>query len=116
MSKPQPIPYGPEGKSWPSGYCEVAALIAVEDAWVAQVFGHPLISGVEDGVGEWVGSGGKLRSGAMVELVRYEFEKHQQFQLRFDGKANIQATLAEFMEATGLPADSICWRNPAILP
>ena len=113
MPPQAPIQFGTPGEVWPSGRSKVVALLEVEDAWVAETFGAPLLSDFEDGLGPWVGSGGRLRSGAMVELVRYEHGYDGRvFELRVDHEADAGATLSEFISAASLEADAIKWRHP----
>src|SRR5687768_15687244 len=113
MPPQAPIQFGTPRDVWPSGRSTVVALLEVEDAWVAQTFGAPLLSGFEDGLGPWVGSGGRMRSGAMVELVRYEHgNEGRVFELRVDHEADPRATLSEFMSAASLETNAIKWRHP----
>jgi hypothetical protein len=100
-----------QGTTWPSGHSEAIATLKVDDAWVAAVTGAPLIAGDEDGLGRWVGSGGKLPSGACVELLRYELGGPH-FILNTDAGANIRDTFDEFMTVTGLPMNAVNWRHP----
>ena len=107
-----PIQFGTPAEKWPSGRPKVIALLEVKDAWVVEAFGAPLLADFEDGLGPWVGSGGKLGSGAMVELVRYECGNPGLFELRVDFDAEARQTLSEFMTTTSLEMHAIKWRHP----
>ena len=60
------------GAAWPSGRSKPLAQLDVDDAWVVRVGGSTLASGVEDGLGPWVGIGGQLPSGTCIELLRHD--------------------------------------------
>jgi hypothetical protein len=107
------IPFGQQGEYWPSGTFKVIAYLEVEDRWVAEVFGK-IIEDVEDGLGRWVGSGGKLPSGIMAELIRYElqFRDANIFELRIDSRADEKQALAEFMLTAGLAPEAVRWPHP----
>src|SRR5688572_29085038 len=99
------------GTPWPSGRPKALAQLDVDDAWVVNVAGVPLISGVEDGLGPWVGIGGKLPSGTCVELLRYDLGGPL-YQLHTDYDASPRETLEEFLTTTGLEPSAVHWRHP----
>jgi len=106
-----PLRFGPVGEVWPSGRSKIAALLKVEDAWVATLVGIPLMSDSEDGLGPWVGTGGRLPSGTMVELIRYTPAAlgPQPFELRCDWDADARQVLAEFASVTNLDKAAVTW-------
>jgi hypothetical protein len=116
MLRQPPLRFGTVGDVWPSGQFKVAAELDVEDRWVSELVGLPLMSDFEDGLGPWVGTGGRLPSGAMVELVRYTLAclGPRPFQLRCDFGGDARRILAEFMEVTKLDGTAVTWRHPSI--
>src|SRR5438270_8180740 len=89
------------GTRWPSGRSKPLAQLEVDDAWVIRVSGSTLASGVEDGLGPWVGIGGKLPSGVWIELLRHDLSGPL-YALDVDYDADPREALAEFLAATGL--------------
>ena len=71
-----------------------------------------MLADFEDGLGPWVGSGGKLESCAMVELVRYEHGNKGLFEVRFDHEADARRLLDEFMTVTKLGREALRWQHP----
>lgn len=110
MSERPPIEPVPHGTRWPSGWGESIATLKVDDAWVASQTSAPLLSGDSDGLGTWVGIGGKLPSGACVEIIRYQYGQPD-FVLNTDSSANLRDTLEEFLRVTGLQMDAVQWRH-----
>lgn len=81
----------------------VIAGLKVDENWVSTAFGQSLLSGDESGLGPWVGAGGILPFGEMVELVRYSLAPAGPgFQLRIDSKSSRQSVREEFVRETGL--------------
>ena len=112
MPQQLPISVVTRGEVWPSGRSKVIALLDVDDAWVEGTVGVPLIADFEDGLGDWVGAGGKLESGAPVELVKYKLNPSGPlFELRTDHDADAQQSLADFVAATRLDPAKIRWRH-----
>ena len=86
------------------------AQLDVDDAWVVETFGSDLISGVEPGLGPWVGTGARLPSTAPVEILRYELIGPL-YLLQTDFAAPLREVLEEFILVTGLSPSKIRWRH-----
>ena len=100
MSSPKIIPVA-EGTRWPSGeHFELASLPLNEDE-LAKRIGLPLVRGVEDGLGDWSGTGGYLPCGAPVEFVCYAHIPGRVF-LRTDKAAAYSLVLDEALWIVGL--------------
>ena len=113
MPQQPPISVVTRGEVWPSGQYKVIALLDVDDAWVEGTVGVPLVTDFEDGLGAWVGAGGKLPSGAPVELIKYKLAPSGPlFELRTDHDADAQQTLTDFVTVTRLDPTKIRWSPP----
>jgi hypothetical protein len=87
---------------WPSGGSQYLGQILVDDDWVSKTFSQSLSSGFESGLGEWVGAGGRLPSGEMIEVVKYKEQESIGFQLRIDREALADTVLSEFIRVSGI--------------
>lgn len=91
----------PEGTRWPSGESVHLAVLPITADELATRIGLPVVRGVEDGLGQWSGIGGRLPSGRDVEFVCYAQIPHQVI-LRVDKRAPYSAALDEALQLVGL--------------
>jgi hypothetical protein len=97
-----------QGRSWPSGIYQVIAELTVDESWISTVFQQSLVEGHEDGLGPWVGAGGMLPSGELVEVVKYLWQPGvPSFQLRIDEQSSRDKAIKEFVRETGIPLTEI---------
>ncbi len=93
---------------WPSGQHAVIAMLDISDDRASAAFRQALTSGEEPGLGPWIGAGGVLPSGAMVEIVKYQHSMHPSFfELRSDGDASSNAALVEFVRESSLDESAV---------
>jgi hypothetical protein len=89
------------GEKWPSGSCKVIAYLDVDEEWISRVFGMEPITDWEDGLGTWIGVGGVLPSGELIEVVKYTYSSDASefgFQFRIDQQSSNQFVLEEFLK------------------
>lgn len=104
----------PIGTRWPSGEYTAAALVALDVAQVELVSRSVLNTGVEAGLGAWVGVGVRLPSGRLVELVQYlRAPEPRGFEVRVDSADNCREAFAEFLRAFNVTASAVLWVLPA---
>ncbi len=100
--------------NWLTGNFKVIATLRVSTSLVAAKLMLPQATGIEPGLGEWVGFGGTLDSGAIVELIRYsESPNPQDFELRVDAhidKESASTVLHEVVDTLGIAGEEITWR------
>ncbi len=95
MTKPLLFPV-PEGTRWPSGEYVELALFSLSIEEIADRIVMPLVHGFEDGLGRWSAMGGRLPSGADIEIVSY-LRIPTSVVLRVDKNVNSGATLHEVL-------------------
>jgi hypothetical protein len=93
---------------WPSGQHAVIAMLDISDDRASAAFRQALTSGIEAGLGPWIGAGGKLPSGVMVEIVKYEHSIYSNlFELRADSNAPSDPVLVEFVHESSLGESAV---------
>ena len=86
-----------EGTRWPSGTCVELALLPWNEEELACRVGLPLMHGIEAGLGKWAAIGGRLPSGADVELICYALQPNTVI-LRSDKNAAHAAIVDETLK------------------
>ena len=105
----------PEGARWSGRDYVSAALIPIAPEKLAELVGVPLVRGVESGLGSWEAIGLRLKSGTLVELIRYLAKPGPPgFEVRVDNNANIAVALQEVIAALGVPSQSVAWVSPRV--
>ncbi len=96
---------------WPSGDCKDVAAINVSDSTLECWAKQPLQHGREPGLGRWVGLGGRLPSGAPIELIRYlDGLTKNEFVIRTDTRCVSSEIVAELAHELDLQDEAIVWR------
>jgi len=95
-------------EGWLGRYEEIA-LLSVDPLRIEEKLDCALVEGDEPGMGKWLATGGRLRSGATIELIRYENSPVQGFVLRVDSSSDAAASLAEVMDMLSLDAGALKW-------
>ena len=104
----------PIGTRWPSGNYTSAAVVALDAAHVEEVAQSSLNSGVEAGLGAWVGVGIRLSSGRPVELVQHlHAPEPRGFEVRVDSGDNCREVFGEFLRAFNVSPGAVLWVLPA---
>ncbi|MGZ3254588.1 MAG: hypothetical protein ACXU7D_09810 [Burkholderiaceae bacterium] len=81
----------------------------------ATALGFPLTEGIENGLGVWVASGIRLRSGGIVEVINYRDRPGPKgFILRVDSALPLTATLDEVLHIFGLAGAALPWISPRV--
>src|SRR6478752_1609196 len=97
----------PPGMRWPSGNYREVALLDVRGAYLSNHFGGDLVAGDEPGLGAWRAIGGKLKSGAVIELIEYLAQPEKGFALRADSSCDLQSVLDETLAFLGMKSNSV---------
>ena len=104
----------PVGTRWPSGNCTSAGVVALDASNVDEVARGALSSGIEAGLGAWVGFGVRLPSGRLVELVNYIHSPEPRgFEVRVDSGDNCREVFAELLRVFTVNPDAVLWVPPA---
>ena len=99
------------GDRWPSGDCKDIAAIVISESALARWAKEPLQQGREPGLGRWVGIGGRLPSGAPVELIRYlDGPTKKEYVVRTDSRCAGSMVVAELIDEIGIQDEAIVWR------
>ena len=101
-------------RRWPSGDCVDLALLDVPECALETTFGVPFVRGAEDGLGEWVASGGRLPSGIVVELVRYVDAPTPGVNVRVGAAVDLRNALDEILMTASLPAEAVLWTSARV--
>jgi hypothetical protein len=91
----------PQGTRWPSGDSVDIAVLPITADDLSSRIGLPLVQDIEDGLGAWSGTGGRLPSGREVEFVCYATRPRQVI-VRVDKGAPYSAVLDEALQLVGL--------------
>lgn len=97
------------GEKWPSGDFKEIAIIDISPEVLGQKAGMALCEGDEVGLGRWQSIGGKLRSGAVIELISYDASLPRGFILRVDVGSDMARALQDTLMALGVGAESVLW-------
>src|SRR5947199_158019 len=100
MTKPLLSPI-PMSTRWPSGEPIDIALFSHSIEDLAARTSSSIAQGFEDGLGEWKAFGGRLPSGALIELVFYLATRYAVI-MRVDKNANYRDVLDEALAVFGL--------------
>ncbi len=100
-----------ETLSWKSGNCREVATIELTDQEIVNATGLNIISGLEEGLGEWLAVGGELSTGDQVEIIRYKDSPDPtHYIIRIDFEANINTVVALFFKELGISLNSVKWQ------
>jgi len=99
---------------WPSGDYREVAVLDIKDQDLSRCFGPDIHSGDEPGLGPWRAVGGKLSSGAVIELIEYLARSGKGFELRVDSSFDMGDTLRETLAAMNLGPESVLWTSPFV--
>ena len=104
-----------ESLSWKSGHCREVATIEFTDSEIVNATGLNIISGSEEGLGEWLAVGGELSTGDLVEIIRYKDSPNPtHYIIRIDFEANINMVSALVFKELGINLNSIKWQCPEL--
>jgi hypothetical protein len=110
-----PFEIVPEGACWSERGYVSAALIPIAPEKLAELVGAPLVRGVESGLGGWEAVGLRLRSGTLIELIRYVAKPDPQgFEVRIGNDTNIAVALREVIAFLGVPPQALAWVSPHV--
>ena len=99
-------------KKWPSGGSTDIATVIISNEEVERRTGMSLVSGVESGLGAWVGIGGKMSCGIDVEFIRYTEapkEINKKFIVRVDMKTNYREALKAVLVLMQIDSSKLDW-------
>lgn len=100
-----------ESLFWKSGNYREIATVALTDQEIVKATGLKIISGVEDGLGEWLAVGGELSTGDLVEIIRYKDSPNPaDYIIRIDFEADINSVFALIFKELGINPNLITWR------
>jgi hypothetical protein len=104
-----------ESLSWKSGNCREVATIELTDQEIVNATGINIVSGSEEGLGEWLAVGGEISTGDQVEIIRYKDSPNpNDYIIRIDFEANINLVVALVFKELGLSLNSVKWQCPEL--
>lgn len=94
---------------WPSGRSRPSGLLRITPAELQARLPEPLTSGLEDGLGPWLGIGLKLSGGQPCELVLHTLSSVQEFTVFTDWEADPAAVCLQALFDLDIPVSRLSW-------